>query len=258
MKNLPFIDTWWPGAQTGYKKPLTSSKQPSVSSKEATKASFIIHSEFASGNDASAASTAEADPGNSAPTTDPYVLADQTKSFSEGLETVLTQPITGKGANSVASQIEEDTTSKIKLEDLAKLVSHVQPSFKDPDSPKDVPVIVVDDSDEDEDDEVHATKNVETKDTLVPKFSSPMSSQIQDLTNQILSTHDFSSSLPTELKDLLFKFNDLTEEVKGLKDQVHNVENELPGDLKEIPPKLEDFTKTVTSLTSQVVELKTL
>ncbi|GJV81742.1 hypothetical protein Tco_1517612 [Tanacetum coccineum] len=98
--------------------------------------------------------------------TDPHVLVDQTKSVSEGLETVLTQPIMGKGASSVARQIEEETSYAIKLEDLAKLVSYVQPSFKDLDSPKDDPVIVVDDSNEDEDDEVHATKNVETEDTL--------------------------------------------------------------------------------------------
>ncbi|GKC37374.1 hypothetical protein Tco_1049758 [Tanacetum coccineum] len=75
---------------------------------------------------------------------------------------------------------------------------------------------------------------------------------------KILSTHDFSSSLPSELKDLPSKFNDLTKEVKGLKNQVQNIEIELPEDLKEIPPKLEDFIKTVTSLTSQVAELKTL
>ncbi|GJZ69639.1 hypothetical protein Tco_0633189 [Tanacetum coccineum] len=144
-----------PGAKTIHKKPLTSSKQPSVSSKEATKGGS---SKFASGNDASAASTAEADPGNSAPSTDPHVFADQTKSVSEGLETILTQPITGKGASSVASQIKEETSSTIKLEDLAKLVSHVQPSFKDLDSPKADPVIIVDDSDKDEDDEVHELK----------------------------------------------------------------------------------------------------
>ncbi|GKG16257.1 hypothetical protein Tco_0358580, partial [Tanacetum coccineum] len=52
----------------------------------------------------------------------------------------------------------------------------------------------------------------------------------------ILSTHDFSNSLPTELKDLPSKFNDLTEEVKGLKNRVHNFEIELPEELKEIPP----------------------
>ncbi|GJS53476.1 hypothetical protein Tco_0626838 [Tanacetum coccineum] len=58
--------------------------------------------------------------------------------------------------------------------------------------------------------------------------------------------------LPIELKELPSKFNELIEEVKGLKKQVHNLEIELPGELKEIPTKLEDFTKTVKSLTSQV------
>ncbi|GJR76221.1 hypothetical protein Tco_0088586 [Tanacetum coccineum] len=160
--------------------------------------SFIIHSESASENDASVVSTAEADLGNYAPSdfvpqqqanegtkstsydylfacTNPHVLADQTKSVSKGLETVLAQPITGKGVSSVARQIEEETSSSIKLEDLEKLVSHVQPSFKDLDSPKDDPVIVVDDTDEDEEDEIHAATNHETKDTLVPKSSSQSS-----------------------------------------------------------------------------------
>nr|GEY00157.1 hypothetical protein [Tanacetum cinerariifolium] len=177
--------------------------------------------QLSSGNDASVAFIAKADPGN----------------FTPRLETVLTQPITGKGASLVASQIKEETSNTIQLEDLAKLVSHVQPRFNDMDSPEDDTVIVVNDSDEDKDDEVYATKNVETKDTLIPKSSSP-------------------SSLPTKLNDLSSKFNDLTEEVKGLKNQVQKLEIKLLGALKKIPPKLEDFTKTVTSLTSQVAELK--
>ncbi|GJS60436.1 hypothetical protein Tco_0655220 [Tanacetum coccineum] len=237
-------------------------------------ASFIIHSESASGNDASAVSTAKVDPRNYAPSdfvpqqqginegtkntsydhlfagAGPHVLAEQIKSVSEGLDTVLTQSLIGKGASSVARQVEEEEASRtIKLEDLAKL------------------------SDAEEDDGIHATKNVKTKETLVPKSSSPKSSLIQELTNQlnellvkslktkfsnILSAYDFSSSLPTELKNLPSKFNKLTEEVKELKNQVHNLEIDLPGDLKEILTKLEDFTKTVTSLTSQVAELKTL
>nr|GFD29825.1 hypothetical protein [Tanacetum cinerariifolium] len=117
--------------------------------------------------------------------TDPRVLVNQTKSVSEGLETILTQSITRKEANSVARQIKEETSSLIKLEDLAKLVSHVQPTFKDIDLPKDDPVIVVDDTDEDEEDEIHAATNDETGDTLVPKSSS-QSSQIQKLTNKVL------------------------------------------------------------------------
>nr|GFB55500.1 hypothetical protein [Tanacetum cinerariifolium] len=85
--------------------------------------------------------------------------SDQTKSVSEGLETILTQPIIGKGASSV---------------------------FKDMDSPEDDLVIIVNESDKDEDDEVHATKNIKTKDTSVPKSLSFSSSQVQELTNQVL------------------------------------------------------------------------
>ncbi|GKD12223.1 hypothetical protein Tco_1196630 [Tanacetum coccineum] len=173
-------------------------------------ASFIIHSESASGNDASAVSTAEADLGTFAPSdyvpqqqginegtkntsydhlfagTDPHVLSEQTKSVSEGLDTVLTQPLTGKGASSIARQVKDEEASRtIKLEDLAKLVSNVQPSFKDLDSPEDDPVIIVE-SDVEEDDGIHATENVETEDTSVPKSSSPKSSLIQELTNKVL------------------------------------------------------------------------
>ncbi|GKF21910.1 hypothetical protein Tco_0070548, partial [Tanacetum coccineum] len=176
--------------------------------------------------------------------TDPHVLADQTKSVSEGLKTVLTQPITGKGSSSIARQFEkEEASNTIKLEDLAKLVSNVQPSFKDLDSPEDDPVIVVDDSDEDEEtekDEVHPTPNAETKDTPSQKHkleikknkaeaeaallkaqpSFPNAEQLNELLvkslqsefSKILFAHDFSSSLPTELKELPNKFNELYEE----------------------------------------------
>ncbi|GKA09503.1 hypothetical protein Tco_0688834 [Tanacetum coccineum] len=191
-----------------------------------------------------------------------------------------------------------------QAEDLAKLVKNVQPRFKDWTLYIDDHIIVVYDSGEDEEadkDGLHATSNIETKNTSVPKSSSPRSSQIQELTNhvlilqsqkhklelkkskakaeaallkdqpsfpnagqlnellvkslqtefsKILYVHDFSSSLPTELKELPSKFNELTKVVKGLKKQVHELEIKLPGDLKEIPIKLEDFTKTVTILTS--------
>ncbi|GJZ30952.1 putative reverse transcriptase domain-containing protein [Tanacetum coccineum] len=191
-------------------------------------------------NDASLVSIAKADPKKSVPSIDTHVFVDKTQSIIEGLEAVLTYPITGKGDSSIARQVEEDEDSRtIKLEDLAKLVSRIQPSFKDLDSPKDDTIIIVDDNDKDEEaNEVHATTNVVTKDPSVPKSSSP-------------------SSLLTELKDLPSKFNELTEEVKGLKKQVHELDIELPSNLKEIPSKLEDFTKTVKIEMVQA-KLKTL
>ncbi|GJT92537.1 hypothetical protein Tco_1081382 [Tanacetum coccineum] len=190
-------------------------------------ASFIIHSESASGNDALVVSIAEADPGKSAPSTDPHVLVDKTQSISEGT---------------------------IKLEDLAKLVASVQPSFKDLDSLEDDPIIVVNDSDEDEEaDEVHATTNAKTEDASVPKSSSPISSPIQELTNQVLILQSQKHKLELEKNKAKVEFSLLRAQPS-----FPNIGqlNELL--LKEIPTKLEDFTKIVTSLTSQVAELKTL
>ncbi|GJS24700.1 hypothetical protein Tco_0453332 [Tanacetum coccineum] len=286
-----------PGSQPGHKKHSTSSKQPYVSSKEATKSgSSTIPTGSKTGHlkrKKDSSSTMESNLSQTSASTpmvtemhkedqqatggpkslgvtseekaDPQLSSDQTQFVSEGLETVLTQPITGKWASSIARQVEGEEASRIiKLEDLAKLVSHVQPSFKDLNSPEDDPIIVVDDSDEDEEadkDEVHTTTNAETEDASVPKSSSPRAQpyfpnmgqlnkllvkSLQTEFSKILSAHDFSSSLPTKLKELPSKFNERTKEVKGLKKQVHELEIELSGDLKEIPSKLEDFTKTVT------------
>ncbi|GJZ40043.1 hypothetical protein Tco_0586606 [Tanacetum coccineum] len=304
-----------PGAQTRHKKPLTSSKQPSMSSKEAIKggsskaptatggptslgvtsearanpqlssgmlafnlnkpiysASFIIQSESASRNDASAASTAKADPENSAPSD----FVPQQQGINEGTKnTSYDHLFAGKGASSVASPIEEETSSTIKLEDLAKLVSHVQPSFKDLDSPKYDPVIVVNDSDEDEDDEVHATKNVETEDTSVPKSSSPRSSQVQELTNQVLILQSQKYKLELEKNkaeaeaDLLkdqpsFPNVEQLKEllVKSLKTKfsnilsAHDFSSSLPTKLKDLPSKFNDLTEEVKGLKNQVYNLE--
>ncbi|GKC98340.1 hypothetical protein Tco_1168615 [Tanacetum coccineum] len=130
---------------------------------------------------------------------------------------------------------------------------------------KNGPIIVVNDSEEDEkedkNEEIYSTTNDETKDISDSTPPSPRSIQLQELTNQILSARDFSSSLPTKLKDLPSKFNELTEEVKGLKQQVHELEIELPGELKDIPSKLEDFYKDyhqsyITSLQVASVQVK--
>nr|GEU57630.1 hypothetical protein [Tanacetum cinerariifolium] len=156
-----------PEAKPGHKKHSTSSKQPYVSSKEATK-----------GDDALAISIAEADPGKYAPSD----FVPQKKGMNKRTKnTSYDYLFAGTDLHVLEDKtpyVEEDeATRTIKLEDLVKLVSSVQPSFKDLDSPKDDPIIVVDDSDEDEEAEkVHATTNVKTKDTLVPKSSSPMSS----------------------------------------------------------------------------------
>ncbi|GJT34720.1 hypothetical protein Tco_0925139 [Tanacetum coccineum] len=236
---------------------------------------FIIHSESASGHDVSTDFTAEADPGLSAPNdsippqqgmdegtkktsydhiftgTDPHVRADQTKSINEGLELVLLTQLKQKRSKlpmlyleikkrppvTKYHEIKKRPPSQSKLEViLAKLVSaKYKPKLQTLDSPEDDPVIIADESDEDE-------PNDKTEDTSVPRSSSPKSSQIQELTKQVLILQSqkhkleleknkaeaeaallkslnphFHISLPTELKDLPSKFNELTEEIKGLK-----------------------------------------
>ncbi|GJS18168.1 hypothetical protein Tco_0412640 [Tanacetum coccineum] len=112
--------------------------------------SFIIHPGSASGYDALAYSTAEADPGLFAPN------------------------------DSIPQQQGMDEGTKNTSFD------HIS---ADMDSPEDDPIIVVDDSDEDKEadkDEVHNTTNDEIEEASVPKSSYPRSSQIQELTNQVL------------------------------------------------------------------------
>ncbi|GJZ90076.1 hypothetical protein Tco_0662003 [Tanacetum coccineum] len=279
------------GAKHGHKKLSTSSKQPSVSSKEATNggsskaptSSKTWHSkkrkEFSSAMDsnlsqppvytpvsasgcyASVDSTAEADLGLSAPSdfvpqqqgmnegtkntlydhlsagTDPHVLVDKTKSVSEGLKTVLTQPTTGKGASSNLDSLEDD------------------------------PVIVDDDSDKDEEtekDEVHPTPNVETKDTSVSKSSSLSSNLLfqcgttqraaskvlkTDFSN-ILSAHDFSSSLPTELKDLFAKLDDFTKNVTSVQAKLKTLDA-LLSLLLNVTQALNKFAQVLDSASSK-------
>nr|GEX41074.1 hypothetical protein [Tanacetum cinerariifolium] len=231
------------GAKTRHKKLAKSFKQTSVFSKEATKcgsskaptSSKTGHSKRRK----ESSSTIDSNPNRPSVST----LVD-TEMYKENQQ--VTGGLTSLGVTSeerANPQLSRESSiamhgdkkeafTIIKLEDLAKLVSQIQPSFKDLDLPKDDHIIIVDESDEDE-------PNVETEDTSVPRSLSP-------------------SSLPTELKDLPSKFNELTEEIKGLKTQVHELEIQLPKELKENPTKLEDFTKTASSLTSQVTELKTL
>ncbi|GJT84633.1 hypothetical protein Tco_1066350 [Tanacetum coccineum] len=68
--------------------------------------SIILHSKFSSRHDASAAFTAEADLGKSDPNDSVSHQQEKSKSASEGLETVLTKPATGKGAGSIEKEIE--------------------------------------------------------------------------------------------------------------------------------------------------------
>ncbi|GJR79579.1 hypothetical protein Tco_0150364 [Tanacetum coccineum] len=61
----------------------------------------------------------------------------------------------------------------------------------------------------------------------------------------MVAAHDFSSSLPIELKELPSKFNELTGEVKAFKTQVHGLEIEVLSLLLKVTQALNMFTKVL-------------
>ncbi|GJV96463.1 hypothetical protein Tco_1548040 [Tanacetum coccineum] len=134
-----------PGAKPGHQKQLTSSKQPYVSSRETTK-------DF----------TAEAEPGISAPK-DVHILTTGAKSARDGLKTVHTT----SGANKESRA--NDIARKVKLEDLSNILKDTRSAFFTPDSPIDEPIIILDESEEEED----AENDKDTKDNLVLPPPSP-------------------------------------------------------------------------------------
>nr|GEW78830.1 hypothetical protein [Tanacetum cinerariifolium] len=205
------------------KKPATSSKQPSMSGKEATNGGS-----------------------SKAPTSiDPHVLVDQTKSVSEGLETVLTQPTTEKGASSTTIHYDkekaspgihgdkEEASSIIKLEDLAKLVSQIQPSFKDLDSPEDDHFIIVDKSDKDE-------PNAETKDTSSQKHKLELEKNKVEAEAAILNAQ-LSFPNVEHLNELLWK---LPKEFLSLPAKVELAQAKLKT-LDALPSLLLNVTKAL-------------
>ncbi|GJT07956.1 hypothetical protein Tco_0842418 [Tanacetum coccineum] len=225
-----------PGAQPGYKKQLTSLKQPSVSSKEATKGgSSKAPTSFKTGHSKKRKESNSAMDSN--PSQPPVSTLVDTGMHKED------QQATGGPTSLRVTISTADDPGNSTPSDFIPQQQGMNEGTKNTSY-----------------DYLFAGTNTRSK--SVP-FKAPSSffeknkAKVEVVllkASTILST----THLLTELKDLPSKFNELTEEVKGLKKQVHELEIELPGDLKEIPSKLEDFTKIVTSLTSQVTELKTL
>ncbi|GJZ67324.1 hypothetical protein Tco_0630564 [Tanacetum coccineum] len=133
-------------------------------------ASTIIHSESASGNDASTASIAKVDPRKYDPHDSVSKQQDKTKSASKGLETVLNESEPEKDTRNAEKEVRfgddefntspnlsifDDAKKEIKLDDLSKLAHNVEVDFMDLDTPKDIYPIIFQDEDEKE---VHAKK----------------------------------------------------------------------------------------------------
>nr|GEW85828.1 hypothetical protein [Tanacetum cinerariifolium] len=162
-----------PGAKPRHKKNSTSLKQPRVSSSEVTKGGSskapigfkIGHSkkikEYSSAMDsnpsqilASTPVVAEMHKEDQQATGGPTSLGVTSKARANPLSSVVGMDEGTKNSSfdHIYAVKEEEAFNTIKLEDLAKLVSNVQPSFKDLDSPEDDLVIVVDDGDKNKED----------------------------------------------------------------------------------------------------------
>nr|GEU33822.1 hypothetical protein [Tanacetum cinerariifolium] len=164
--------------------------------------STIIHSKSASRNDASADSTTEADSVKSA---HKFLLSEQqdkTQYAKDRLGTVQTNVGTKKATNTkqefdILAEITkkfDEADEEIKLEDLSELVKDIGTEAIDLDTQKDDQPFMVLSNEEEE----------------------------------LLTDQDFSSSIPTKLKALPSKVNDINKAVGELKKYVEEMEIETP------------------------------
>ncbi|GJY99427.1 hypothetical protein Tco_0516857, partial [Tanacetum coccineum] len=197
------------------------------------------------------------------------VLVDKTKSVGDGLKTTHTD----SGANEESRA--DDISIKVKLKYFSDFLKDTRYAFFTPESPLDEPIIISDESEEEEyitkDKDTEATSHDEPKDTSVLPLS-PKLAQIQELMAQVHLLQSQKEDLEQEkakaeaevasmkanplYPDItqLLNFCGLSGEIKELKKHVRDMEIELTGDLKEIPTKLEIFTSTIFSLSSQVTD----
>ncbi|GKE90201.1 hypothetical protein Tco_1567676 [Tanacetum coccineum] len=107
----------------------------------------------------------------------PHISSDKTKFAGDRLKTAHTD--SGTNEESKAN----DISRKLKLEDLSEFMKDTRSEFFTFDSPQDEPIIVTDESEEEEadKDDTQATSHNVPEDTSVQPPPSPKSAQIQEL-----------------------------------------------------------------------------
>ncbi|GKC53755.1 hypothetical protein Tco_1076500 [Tanacetum coccineum] len=204
----------------------------------------------------------------------PNVLVDKTKFARDGLKTTHTDLGTNEESRA------DDISKTIKVEHLSEFLKDTRSAFFTSDSPQVKPIIATDKSEEEDADkeETHDTFHDMPEDTSVSPPPSPKSAQIQELIAQVrplypdvnqiitllitslkpelsklLASHNFASCLPTELKELLSKFTELSGEIKALKHHVAELKNiqwELPTALQALPVLVSSVQKQLKTLDS--------
>ncbi|GJV14979.1 hypothetical protein Tco_1360302 [Tanacetum coccineum] len=230
----------------------------------------ILHSESASGYDASADSMAKTNPGKSAPNDSDTNNAEKEANFDKD------------EFNTSYDLSSSDDDKEIKMEDLSKMVKDVDVDFMDLDSPKvDEPIFVQDEEEEEvHAEEVHAEQDNKTEDTLVLDPPSPKSIKIYELSTQLLllqalnlklltklpvqslkpelskllTIHDFSPLILKEMKELPIKISEICGEITDLRKYVVEL-NKLK---LEVPARLLALPGQVSSITTHLTKLKSL
>ncbi|GKD45995.1 hypothetical protein Tco_1270640, partial [Tanacetum coccineum] len=180
-------------------------------------ASTIIHSESASGHDASAASTPEVDPEQSAPS----------DSVSKQQGASVPDPLSPKSI-----EIQELSTQLLLVKSLnSKLVKEKEVAETEAAILKAQPSFL----------------NVEQLTKLLVQ-------SLKHELSKLLTSHDFNNSLPSELKELPSKFKDIIGEIRELKRYVEGLEIEIPGDLKALLGSLELFLFTIKSYKHSILD----
>ncbi|GJV95422.1 hypothetical protein Tco_1546999 [Tanacetum coccineum] len=239
-------------------------------------ASIIIYSESASGHDASTDSTPEADVRISALKD----LLSQQQGNEEGTQNYLIDHIITGNEKEASNELEfdispeftssDDVNEEIKVEDLSKLVKNVGIKTMTLDSLEDDhPFIVI----TDEDEESHTIKLKKEKAAAEAEAAflsaQPSYPNVQQLTElmvnslkpellKLLTDHNFSAFIPTELKEVSSKISNINRAVGGLKKYVEELKFEIAYELKVLPEKLEEFQSFISVLTSKLSKLKVL
>ncbi|GKC64153.1 hypothetical protein Tco_1096751 [Tanacetum coccineum] len=147
-------------------------------------------------------STIEADPGTSAPNDFIPSQQDQTKYAGDGLKIAHTNSGTNKESRA------DEISKKIKMKDLSDLLKDIRSAFFTPDSLQDEPIIVSNESEEEEtgkDEDTHATSYDIPEDTSVPHHPSHNSNlRVNDLGTSIRA-----SCLPSQISSVQKKLKTL-------------------------------------------------
>ncbi|GKC72564.1 hypothetical protein Tco_1118447 [Tanacetum coccineum] len=136
---------------------------------------------------------------------------------------------------------DDDDEEEIKQADLTELVKETGTKAMDLDSPKD---------------DQHFRFQVMMR--LTFKLIELLVNSLKPELDKMLTAHDFSASIPMELKEFPTKVNEISGTLGDLKKYVEQLEIEVLGELKDLPNKLQDFQASISVLTTKVASLEGL